>query len=940
MHHRVLFLLLSSIIFCFLIILSAPVVMSAGLAHAQQSSSGKSAADMIQSLTPEQRQALDKLSPADRQAFTEAVMKNGGKLTPELLNQLKAQANMQVPSAGQPLSAQEHFAIQTEQEMRAHKAEAEKKEQQFTEKTEKIIMSRMTATVEELKLFGLGHFAPARKRILTLEEAISSGKMLTTLQKDALAGFVGPLDMVSTSVNASMPPLYILSPGDRLTINYWGDLIELTTVHLVLDERGDVIVTKAGKISARGMSLAQFQQAVQEHLQRVIGKDIKLVATLDSLMSMQIMIVGEAFRPGNYAVSAVTTFFNAIYAGGGPNEYGSLRDIKLIRRNKTIPLDFYDYLGNGDSKGDGPLQAGDTIYFGRRGKTVSIAGEVNRPAVYELKKSENLKDLITMALGIKPSGLNSKVNITSLVPNREKAVFDVDMSKDDPAADHALYDGDSVTVGKINQSVMNFVTLTGNVKVPGVYELKKGMRVADLFSEINQPWGEVYLERADIFRLDKDRKTTSIVSFHLGKALQKDPVHNLELVLWDKIVVYSKWDVKYYPEMVVTISGAVQRPGEYVRTTDMRLKDLLDLAGGVLPGVSNDIMIAKARSMGEIRTIPIKLDLLEKGDESQNVRLEDMDIVMVREHSEFIERPRWVTINGEVRFPGTYPLLRKDYRMSELIERAGGLTKIADPRGTVFLRKIENLPSPEQTSDIRALNRIMDTLNIIDAKRQAVRNTYLIAGEASASKPPVIGQGSATVVGTDVSTKEAVAISMAPSIAMATSSLTGQLFSAFAPGGAVTAEARLLAEEQLKQSTRVVINMEKAMQSHGNPDDIILMSGDTIMIPQYKGTVSVVGAVLAPVTVNLGEKRKIKNMIQLAGGYAADADEKRVLVVRTDGTIIPGEEDVMVIEGDILYVPTKVTAAEILTTTDKTISVIKYALATIAGVVVFLALIP
>jgi len=737
-----------------------------------------------------------------------------------------------------------------------------------------------------------------------------------------------------------MPPLYILSPGDRLTINYWGDLIELTTVRLVLDEKGDVIVTKAGKISARGMSLAHFQQAVQEHLQRVIGKDIKLVATLDSLMSMQIMIVGEAFRPGNYAVSAVTTFFNAIYAGGGPNEYGSLRDIKLIRRNKTIPLDFYDYLGNGDSKGDGPLQAGDTIYFGRRGKTVSIAGEVNRPAVYELKKNENLKDLITMSLGIKPSGLNSKVNITSLVPNREKAVFDVDMSKDGPAADHSLYDGDSVTVGKINQSVMNFVTLTGNVKVPGVYELKKGMRVADLFNEINQPWGEVYLERADIFRLDKDRKTTSIVSFHLGKALQKDPVHNLELVLWDKVVVYSKWDVKYYPEMVVSISGAVQRPGEYVRATDMRLKDLLDLAGGVLPGVSNDIVIAKARSMGEVRTMTIKLDLLEKGDESQNVRLEDMDIVMVREHSEFIERPRWVTISGEVRLPGTYPLLRKDYRMSELIERAGGLTKTADPRGTVFLRKIENLPSPEQTSDIRALNRVMDTLNIIDAKRQAVRNMYLLAGEANAAKPPVVGQGSATVVGTDVSTKEAIAISMAPSIAMATSSLTGQLFSAFAPGGAVTAEARLLAEEQLKQSTRVVINMEKAIQGRGNSDDIILMSGDTIMIPQYKGTVSVVGAVIAPVTVNLGEKRKIKNMIQLAGGYAADADEKRVLIVRTDGTIVPAEEDSTVIEGDILYVPTKVTAAEIVTSTDKTISVIKYALSTIAAVVIFLALIP
>jgi protein involved in polysaccharide export with SLBB domain len=925
--------------------LSFLLIPSDGYLYAQQLNAGQTPAELFQALTPEQRQALERLTPEQKQALQAEVMKSGGKVTPEMIEQLKArlQGPQQTPQTQEQITPPP--AALSPQETREFKAAAEKGEKQFEEKIDKDFGDRKGKTILEPQRFGLELFAPSRKRVLFLEEAISRGQAPPALQKDALSGFAGPLDMVFSSVNASAPPQYVLNPGDRITVYYWGDLIELTTLNMMLDEKGEVSVPKAGRFVARGMSLSQLQKAVQDQLSRVLGKDIKLIASLDKLNSIQIFITGEAFRPGSYAVSAVTTLFNALFAAGGPNEQGSLRDIKLVRKSAVMSVDFYDYLLNGDGRSDLPLQAGDTVFIGRAGKLASIAGEVVRPAIFELKKDETLKDLVRMAGGVKPSGLNNRIQVRSVVPHKERAVVDVDLSGKSPVMDYALYDGDAVTVGAIVGEVMNYVTLAGNVKVPGVYELKKNMRVADLFNEVNEPWGEAYLERADIFRLGKDRKTTTIISFHLGKALQKDPGHNLELALWDRIVVYSKWDVKYYPEMTVTISGAVQKPGDYVRSVGMRLKDLLDLAGGVLPGTSNDIVIAKARSFEEVRTVTVKLDLLEKGDESQNVPLEDMDIVMVREYSEFFERPRWVKISGEVKFPGTYPLLRKDYRLSELIERAGGLTRMANPKGAVFLRKRELLPSPEQKGDLLAVNRIVNALNDIDARRQEARNLFLLQQEMGVEmtgKGPAVGTGpGTTVVASGTSTKEAAALALGPSIAQAGSTLTGGIVSAFTAGGAITSSARALAGEQLAQSERIIINIERGMKGGvDNFDDTALLTGDSIAIPQMTETASVVGAVMNPVTVHLGNHRKVKNLIALAGGYATDADEERALVLRVDGSILPADDIGSVEEGDVLYVPTRVVATEIITTTDKIINVIKYTLATAAGVIVFLALIP
>jgi len=956
---------------------------------------------------------LESLTPAQRQAVESELSRTGGQLTPEAIETLKKSPAFQG--------------------VKPEDAGGAKKQEPASETGEETIA---ITQVEEknpqvLNRFGMPFFKPARNRILTLEEMMRQGKKPPVGQRDALSGFVGPLDMVSSYVNATIPPQYVLNPGDTVIIHYWGDLLELTELTLTLNSKGEVSIPKVGMLIARGMTLAQFQGAAKDQLQRVFGKNISLIATLDSLKSIQIFMTGEVIRPGSYAVSAVTTLFNALYASGGPNKYGSLREIKLLRNNKTITIDFYNYLLKGESKDDYPLQAGDTIFISKVGKLVSIEGEVNRPGLFELKGEERLKDLVSLANGIKPTGLLQRVQIKSVIPNKERVILDVDISKNAPSQNQELFDGDSVVISSVLPEAVNIVTVEGKVERPGVYELKKDMKVSDLFTEINRPLGEAYMERADILRLNRDRKTTTLIPINLAKAIEKDAVHNLKLSPMDKLVVYSKWDVKFIPPRTVTVSGsvqkpgdyersdgitikdllikaggvmpgtylsradllrynfgkdiyenipvdigkvladnksenlllqdkdslriyslkeaeftppqevsiygAVQRPGTYTRFTGMRLTDLFLVSGGVVPGNAEKIEIAKARSEGEIKVITADVKQLHEGDEAQNVALEDGDVVMVRKKSEFYDSPRWVTVSGEVKYPGIYALYGKEDKISDVIERAGGLTRYAYPKGTVLTRKREHFPSDEQRRDVVITNKIIDALNELEYIRQMTRNQWLLQKEVGKAERPAIQETSTPVVATSGTPSEAAAIGMAPGVARSAGEVAGGIVETFESPPGVVSKSRKLGEPELLQGERVIISLKEALKDGG--EDIILMDGDTIHIPQKVETVSVVGAITRPTTIHFTDNRKVGYYIQNSGGYTDDANAKRVLVMRVDGSIIPADKVKYVEAGDIIYVPPKVISLAIVERIDKVIDVVKFTLVTAASVAVFITLI-
>ncbi len=523
-----------------------------------------------------------------------------------------------------------------------------------------------------LRRFGFDFFESAKKRILKIEEnkqfIYDQEKIV---QKDAISGFVGPLDMINANVQDSVPDKYTLGPGDKINITYWTDIIDPKTELLTVNEKGEVTIEKLGKMVVRGMTLPQFEEAVKAGLSRVAYKNIQLIATLDELRSIQIFITGEVFRPGSYAVSAVTTLMNALYMCGGPNENGSLRDIKLIRKNETRSIDFYKFLMKGDSSQDYSLESGDTIMIPIVGKTITISGEVKRPAIYELKPDENLKELIAIAGNIRPTGYAQRIRIDSVDPSRKRVIIDVDVTDPDQA-DSKLFDGDTVTVFSIPAEKMNIVNIEGKIRMPGTYQLKDGMKVSDLIRSAQGLLEEAYMERADLIRLNPDKKTTSLITVDLSKALSG--IEDITLNQWDKLIVYSKWDIKWIADRVVDIHGAVQRPGSYERSDGMRIFDLLIKSGGVLPNAYLDraLLFRRDNTNRITRSIAINLDLAINKDTNNNIELKDGDILLVYT----IQEARWepkreVLISGAVQNPGNF--IRTDgMKISDLIKSAGG----------------------------------------------------------------------------------------------------------------------------------------------------------------------------------------------------------------------------------------------------------------------------
>jgi len=620
-----------------------------------------------------------------------------------------SQADSDTPVTPDEASVEE--VIEEEQE-EPEEPEEEKEEQAASKEADELP-----------KRFGYNFFAGARRRIRKLEEILESGETLSESQiqvparqvpqrqvipsqtsldrispeqsttrqtlttpavstaADAISGFVGPVEMMGSNVVATVPSKYVLGPGDKITLKFWSEALELQVVPLIVDSKGELILPGgAGKMVVRGMTLVQFQEAAREVLTRVAYKDLKLTATLDELRSIRIFIYGEAFRPGSYAVSVVTTLFNALYMCGGPSNNGSLRDIKLLRGKETISVDFYKVLMDGDSSQDLSLDAGDTIFIPPVGRTVTISGEVRRPTEYELKEGENLLELISMAGGIRPSGFLQRVQIDSVRPGSERIILDVDLSS---GLNSNIFDGDTVKVFSIPSERMNTVTLEGKVRMPGVYELKEGMRVSDLIQAAQWLLGEAHMERADLLRLNPDKKTTKLVPVNLSKALAGNNEHNIRLEQWDRLIVYSKWDVKWIADRVVNIQGAVKRPGSYERSDGMAASDLLMLAGGTMPDAYLDkAFLMRLDERGELaKSIPVNLR-----DSESSPQLKDGDTLLIYTYREARWEPlRLVSIEGAVQNPRSYSRV-DGMKVSDLMEMAGGLLPSAYPDRALLLR--------------------------------------------------------------------------------------------------------------------------------------------------------------------------------------------------------------------------------------------------------------
>lgn len=561
--------------------------------------------------------------------------------------------------------------------------------------------------------------------------------------------FEGSPESFSPILEATPPSDYRLGPGDNVIVNVWGR-VDLQ-LDLTIDREGKVFIPKAGEIGAWGVTLDEFRRLVDSRLSSIYS-GYQFSVTLGKIRRIKVFVYGEVKRPGGYTTSSLATLFNALYLAGGPNHTGSLRTIKHIRGNKVLAqVDLYNFLLNGDNSQDSRLESGDVIFVPVVGPLARISGQVKRPAIYEIAGQEKVSDLIKLAGGPTSEALLEMVSIDRVGHDDSRVIQDIDLSparklSDPPgynAADLVLKDGDRLRLPSLFDFRKNTVMLTGNVKHPGVYGLTDSMRVSDLIGNGEQFRRDTHLDRANLFRTNPDQRR-QVFAVNLSEIMRGIDSTNIGLMDRDSLVIYSETDLKR--EMTVTINGAIKNPGAYEFFENMRLSDLVFLGGNplkqtyllqaeiarVVPGEPANIIYANLENA------------LNNPESPDNIQLVEDDNIFIR------KIPGWriynsVSIEGEVKFPGTYEIMKDGERLTDLIARSGGFTEDAFPEGMVFSRKsisedVEKrqaraiLESTEITridSLNRPLPKLNETLDIRSANRIIINPSEILKNPSS-----------------------------------------------------------------------------------------------------------------------------------------------------------------------------------------------------------------
>jgi protein involved in polysaccharide export with SLBB domain len=529
-----------------------------------------------------------------------------------------------------------------------------------------------------------------------------------------------------------VPANYRLGPGDELVLILTGDVQDIYT--LPVTREGFVVIADVGRVSVNGLTLDQLRNSLYTYLGPVYSGVVRgpdattfFELTISKLRRNQVFVIGEVERPAAYEVTSVATALQALYQSGGPTEQGSFRDIQIRRGASLIAsLDIYEYLTQGAARGDVPLDQGDVVFVPVRGRWVEIDGNVVRPGIYELKDGEGLSSLIRLAGGIEPEADLRRIQIDRILPPEQRdpgvqrVLIDVNVAGLLEAEGEvaSIEPGDKVYVFAVSEARRNTITISGNVWAPGVYELSQEMSLLELIDQAGGLKDDTYLGRVQIVRLNPLDLSKRMVAVSL--AAGDDPL----LAEYDVVTVYSVSEFR--ERRFVTMYGAVQKPGVYDFQDDMTLRDLVIAAGGL----RDDAYVLEAEvarvvsqpdasgDFVEIQTVPLDSSYVVAqwasragGGQAQapDFVLAQYDNVFIRNRPDY-ELQRTVTISGQVRFPGTYALRRKDERLSSLVERAGGLSNEAYAAGIRFFRRTD-----EQGTDGGPLARVnVDLESILD----------------------------------------------------------------------------------------------------------------------------------------------------------------------------------------------------------------------------------
>jgi protein involved in polysaccharide export with SLBB domain len=658
-------------------------------------------------------------------------------------------------------------------------------------------------------------------------------------------------------MNVATPQNYVLGPGDVVFIDIYG--ASQKSVEATITPDGQAMVEDFGPIQIGGLTVAQASQRVKAQLKTRYSSS-QIMFSVGQTRAITVNVMGEVTTPGSYTLSAFATVFHALYMAGGPNEIGTLRNIKVYRNNRLIStVDVYDYILNGNLKGNVRLADNDVITVGTYDCLVSANGKVKRPMYYEMKRDESMKSLINYAGDFASDAYRKSVRVIRKMCS-QMSVFNVnefDMSS------FKIADGDSVLVDSILNRYENMVEVKGAVFRPGMYQLGGQINsVKTLMENCEGVTEEAFTAHAVMHRMKKDR-TLEVVPVDLA-GIMDGSASDIMLQNEDVLFVPTRQDVQ--EEQTITIHGEVQYPGVYRYADNETLEDFVLQAGGLKETaamvnvfVSRRIINPKATEadsiLGHSFSFALKDGFVIDGE--PGFHLQPFDEVFVRKSPGYKIQQN-VTVEGEVQFSGDYSLTKQNERLSDLIKKAGGVTSIAYVAGARLERKMN------EAERIRYEESV---------KMQQQQNEATLMEQALRS-------------GRSVSEMK---------------------------------NAQTAAQEKLRipETYYVGIELDKALEKPGSDADIVLREGDRVVVPGLTSTVKISGEVMYPNTVGFEAGKKAKYYINQAGGYSAKAKKKRTYIIYMNGDVAKVTGRTKVRPGCEIVVPqksiNKMTTAETVT---------------------------
>lgn len=502
--------------------------------------------------------------------------------------------------------------------------------------------------------------------------------------------FNNPNISFTPNLNVPTPDSYVLGPGDEIVINIWG--AAENTYSLTIDREGVLRIPNVGPVIVSGQELKVANALIENKLKRVYGGisapssspyKVFVNSSLSKVRSIQVNIIGEVNVPGTYTLTSLSTVLNGLYASGGPTDNGTLRQVKVVRNGEQpVFFDVYKYLVEGSQEGNITLRDNDLIIVSPYISRLTVNGAVKRSGDYELMPEESFSDLLRFVSGFKANAYKDEISLQRIAGDR-LAIREIAYSN---ILNEKLQSGDIINVTSIISKIENSVSIEGPVFRPGDFEFVQGLTVKDLIAKASGITKFAYSERGIIYRGDNGGAKT-IIPFELSDVLSGNSTIALENN--DRVKLFSKEFLTVNEKLF--ISGGVNNPGDYNYYDGLTIEDLVLIAGG-LSDKANPSIIDVYRKIkdDDIETLAESFNTSLEGQldfsRTSSFELKPGDRVSIRLLRGINNNVR-ITIEGEVNYPGNYSALNKNERISDFIEKAGGLSNYAFKNGATLIRK-------------------------------------------------------------------------------------------------------------------------------------------------------------------------------------------------------------------------------------------------------------